>query len=42
MYRGSYLTDKEFEKTVKTINADEKQLKTDVSNLEARGLAAEL
>ena len=30
------LTDDEFEKAVKTVNADEKQLKTDVSNLEAR------
>ena len=35
-YANMILTDEEFEKAVKTVNADEKQLKTDVSNLEAR------
>ena len=35
-YANMILTDEEFEKAVKIVNADEKQLKTDVSNLEAR------
>lgn len=35
-YANMILTDEEFEKAVKVVNADEKQLKTDVSNLEAR------
>lgn len=31
-YANMILTDEEFEKAVKAVNADEKQLKTDVSN----------